>query len=54
MQVDFTYEQLKLIQQALKAEAVVKENAENLKFDDLVEEVDEMIRLAKKRGYGYE
>ena len=52
MLVDFSYEQLKMIQQALKAEAVIKENAENLKFDDLVEEVDEMIQTAKKRGYG--
>lgn len=50
MLVDFSYEQLKMIQQALKAEAVIKENAENLKFDDLVEEVDEMIQTAKKRG----
>ena len=51
MQVDFTYGQLKLIQQALKAEAVVKSNAENLKFDDLVEEINEIIESAEKRGY---
>ena len=51
MMVDFSYEQLKIIQRALKAEAVVKENDENLKFNDLVEEINEIIESAKKRGY---
>jgi hypothetical protein len=57
MMVDFTYEQLKMIRRALMGEIIVMEDGEHpdlVRYDELLEEVDEMIQTAKKRGYGDE
>ena len=55
MMVDFTYEQLKMIRRALTGEIIVMEDGEYpdlAKYDELLDEVDEMIQTAQKRGYG--
>lgn len=55
MMVDFSYEQLKMIRRALMTEVIAFEESNNPKlipYEELLEEVDEMIHTAKKRGYG--
>jgi hypothetical protein len=60
MMVDFTCEQLKMIKRALSLEVFNLEEKERLnllkspklvQYEELLDEVDEMIRTAKKRGY---
>lgn len=60
MMVDFTCEQLKMIRRALSLEVFNLEEKERLnllkspklvQYEELLDEVDEMIRTAKKRGY---